>query len=312
MEWSGEVLHRPVMVDEVLNYLRPERGGLYFDGTVGDGGHSEAILEASPVARLIGVDQDPEALEVAGRRLARFGDRVELVHANFADAVIGIAEPLAGALLDLGLSSRHLDERARGFSFRPGTPLDMRMAGHDSTAPTAADLLNELPEDQLADLFYHYGDEPRSRRLAAAVIARRRSTPFDYSDDLVEVIEGVLGPRVTPRDLARLFQALRIAVNDELSVLEEVLPNLRDRLAPGGVLVVISYHSLEDRRVKSDFREWSSRCVCPPALPVCRCRGRALGETLTRRPLSPSPAEVSANPRARSARLRAWRRAEDA
>src|SRR5690625_6601823 len=162
----------------------------------------------------------------------------------------------------------------------------MRMAGHDSTAPTAADLLNELPEDQLADLFYHYGDEPRSRRLAAAVIARRRSTPFDYSDDLVEVIEGVLGPRVTPRDLARLFQALRIAVNDELSVLEEVLPYLRDRLAPGSVLVVISYHSLEDRRGKSDFREWRSRCVCPPALAVCRYRGRALRWAVARRALA--------------------------
>lgn len=309
MGWRERIRHRPVLVREVLEYLSPERGGLFFDGTLGDGGHSEAILEAGAGARVIGVDQDPEALEVAAGRLARFGDRVRLVRSNFADAVLEVEEPLSGALLDLGLSSRHLDERARGFSFRPGTPLDMRMAGSGSGLPTAADLLNELSESELADLFYRYGEERRSRRLAAAVVTRRRESPFQTSDDLLAVLESVFGPRLDNQDRARLFQSLRIAVNDELGVLERVLPALRDRLAGGGVLVVISYHSLEDRIVKDSFRDWSRSCICPPELPVCRCRGEPLGEVLTRRPVFPSEEEVSSNPRSRSARLRAWRKA---
>ncbi|HEX6939379.1 MAG TPA: 16S rRNA (cytosine(1402)-N(4))-methyltransferase RsmH [Longimicrobiales bacterium] len=307
---AGEIRHVPVMLKEVLEYLRPERGGLYFDGTVGDGGHSEAILSAGVGVRVIGVDQDPEALEVAARRLARFGDRVELKRASFAEAAEEVREPLAGALLDLGLSSRHLDEAGRGFSFRPGTPLDMRMAGEAGAGvPTAADLLNGLSERELADLFWRYGEERRSRRLAAEVARRRRERQFETSDDLVAVLERVFGPRLSPQDKARIFQALRIAVNDEMGALERALPVLRDRLEAGGVLVVLSYHSLEDRRVKDAFREWSRDCICPPELPVCRCRGRALGGTLTRKPVVPTRAEVEANPRARSARLRAWRKA---
>lgn len=310
MRVGGEIRHVPVLVEEVLEYLHPERGGFYFDGTLGDGGHSEAILEAGVDARVIGVDQDPEALEVAAKRLARFGDRVELIRANFADAAERIRVPLAGALLDLGVSSRHLDEADRGFSFRPGTPLDMRMAGRSAgTTATAADLLNDLPESEIADLFYRYGEERRSRRLASAIVARRRERPFETSDDLVSVLERVFGPRLETQDKARIFQALRIAVNDEMGVLERVLPALRDRLAPGGVFVVLSYHSLEDRQVKDAFREWSRSCVCPPELPVCRCRGEPLGEVLTRRPVYPTEREVAENPRARSARLRAWRKA---
>lgn len=309
MSLGGDIRHRPVLLREVLEFLSPERGGLYFDGTLGDGGHSEAILEAGADARVIGVDQDPEALEVAARRLARFGDRLELVQANFAEAVSEVREPLSGALLDLGVSSRHLDVEARGFSFRPGTPLDMRMAGSSSGLPTAADLLNELPEGELADLFYRYGEERRSRRLAAAIVAQRRVARFETSDDLLAVLERVFGPRLEASDRARLFQALRIAVNDELGVLERVLPALRDRLGEGGVFVVLSYHSLEDRLVKDAFRDWSRSCICPPAFPVCRCRGEPLGEVLTRRPIFASAEEVAANPRARSARLRAWRKA---
>jgi 16S rRNA (cytosine1402-N4)-methyltransferase len=185
----------------------------------------------------------------------------------------------------------------------------MRMAGAASGLPTAADLLNELPEGELADLFYRYGEERRSRRLAREVVARRRVEKFATSDDLLAVLGRVLGPRLEVSDQARIFQALRIAVNDELGVLDEVLPALRDRLAGGGVFVVLSYHSLEDRRVKDAFREWSRSCICPPALPVCRCRGEPLGEVLTRRPIFASPEEVAENPRARSARLRAWRKA---
>lgn len=298
------------MVREAVEYLRPERGGLFFDGTLGGGGHAEAILRVSDAVRLIGVDRDPEALEEASRRLEGFGERVRLVRANFADAAEEIGEPLRGALLDLGLSSRHLDVLERGFTFREGAPLDMRMAGRSSeTTPTAADLLNRLPMSELADLFRRYGEERGARRLAAAVVERRREHPFERSDDLIEVMEHVYGRTPGVKAKARIFQALRIAVNDELGSLERALPVLRDRLMPEGTLVVLAYHSLEDRIVKHAFREWSRACVCPPALPVCRCRGEPLGETLTKRPERPGEAEVEANPRSRSARLRAWRKA---
>ena len=296
------------MVREVLEYLRPERGGLYFDGTLGGGGHAEAILRAGGAARVIGVDQDREALEVAGLRLEPYGDRVELVNANFADAAETETRPLSGALLDLGVSSHQLDEAARGFSFRGGTPLDMRMAAVEA-APTAADLLNDWPESDLADVFYRYGEERRSRRLAAAVVRRRAAEPFRTSDDLNEVLERFYGPRITVQDRARIYQALRIAVNDELSVLERALVALRERLESAGVFVVLSYHSLEDRIVKDAFREWSRDCVCPPELPVCRCRGAALGRTLTRKPVMAGEEEVAENTRSRSARLRAWKKA---
>ncbi|HET9984693.1 MAG TPA: 16S rRNA (cytosine(1402)-N(4))-methyltransferase RsmH [Longimicrobiales bacterium] len=309
MDDEGAGYHIPVMVGEVLEYLEPSRGGLYFDGTVGGGGHSEAILEAGDGARVIGVDQDPEALDVAKRRLERFGGRITLSLANFAAGAEAVAEPLAGALLDLGVSSRHIDVPERGFSFRPGTPLDMRMGGPTSSQATAAELLNELPEAELADIFYTYGEERRSRRLAAEVVRRRRERPFATSDDLVAAMERALGPRLEAQDKARIFQALRIAVNGELSALERALPALRDRLEEGGVLVVLSYHSLEDRMVKDAFREWSRRCICPPELPICTCRGRALGTTLTKKPVLPTGEEVAANPRARSARLRAWSKA---
>ena len=305
-----ESYHTAVMVREVVSHLNPERGGLYFDGTVGAGGHTAAILEAGETARVIGVDQDEEALAVAGRRLERFGKRVELVRANFADAMEMVSEPLAGVLLDLGISSRQIDAAERGFSFRPGTPLDMRMAGSVSVETlTAADLLHGQTEAELAQLFWKYADEPRSRRLAAAIVERRATRPFRTSDDLLEVMESVLGRRMDVQDRARIFQALRIAVNDEMGVLERVLPAAREKLDAGGVFVVLSYHSLEDRRVKDAFREWSRSCVCPPELPECRCRGRALGKTLTRKPQYPSPEEVAVNPRARSAKLRAWRKA---
>jgi 16S rRNA (cytosine1402-N4)-methyltransferase len=305
---EAERYHDPVMVAEILEYLRPERGGVYFDGTLGAGGHTEAILSAGAAADVIGVDQDVEALTVAERRLERFGDRVKLVHANFADAAESVAEPLSGALLDLGVSSHQIDAVERGFSFRPGTALDMRMAP-SSSSPTAADLLNELDQPELADIFYRYGEERGSRRLAAMVVRRRGEQSFRTSDDLNAVLERFYGPRITVQDRARIYQALRIAVNDELDVLARALEALREALAPEGVFVVLSYHSLEDRQVKDAFREWSRDCVCPPALPICRCRGRALGRALTRKPVMAGAAEVAANPRSRSARLRAWRKA---
>ncbi|MBA2243739.1 MAG: 16S rRNA (cytosine(1402)-N(4))-methyltransferase RsmH [Gemmatimonadetes bacterium] len=304
--------HAPVMVEEVLGHLRPERGGVYLDGTLGGGGHAEALLQRSPEAQLIGVDRDPDALRAAGERLARFGARVRLVRSNFAEATRAAdieAGTLAGALLDLGISSHQIDEPERGFTFRAGAPLDMRMASGQSEEATAADLLNHLSEAELADIFYHFGEERRSRRLARVIAESRSEAPFTTSDQLVEAIRRALGPRTVVQDQARIFQALRIAVNNELQALSDALPLLRDALSPGGVLVVLAYHSLEDRIVKESFREWSLACTCPPALPICRCRGEPLGETLTRKPLFASEAEVEENVRARSARLRAWRRA---
>lgn len=299
--------HEAVMVAEVVAYLSPSRGGLYFDGTLGAGGHAEAILTSGATSRLIGVDRDPEALEVAGRRLERFGDRVELVEGDYADAAERDGRRLAGAVLDLGVSSHQIDAAERGFSFRPGTPLDMRMSAM-AGAPTAADLLNSWTETELADVFYRYGEERRSRRLAAEVVRRRGQRPLRTSDDLNAILERFYGPRITMQDRARIYQAVRIAVNRELESLERALAVLRDRLESHGIFVVLSYHSLEDRLVKTAFREWSRDCICPPELPVCRCRGVALGETLTRKPVMAVSAEVEANPRSRSARLRAWRK----
>jgi 16S rRNA (cytosine1402-N4)-methyltransferase len=304
--------HVPVLVEEVMAVLRPERGGLFLDGTLGGGGHSEALLERAPEARVIGVDRDPDALAEAGARLARFGERFRAVRSNFADAVsaAGVAPgTLAGALLDLGISSHQIDVDARGFTFRPGAPLDMRMSGGAGGEQSAAELLNTADEGELADIFYRFGEERRSRKLARILVEMRERTPIETSDQLLEAVGRALGPRSDAGDRARIFQALRIAVNGEIEALERALTEIRDALAPGGVLAVLSYHSLEDRVVKNAFRDWSTACTCPPRMPVCACGGVALGETLTRRSVTASPEEVEANPRARSARLRAWRRA---
>lgn len=304
--------HAPVMVRACMDLLQPERGGTFLDGTLGGGGHAEALLERGPAATLYGVDRDPDALAEASTRLARFGDRFRPVKANFADAldVAGIGKgTLDGVLLDLGISSHQVDVDARGFTFRPGAPLDMRMGQGTADEPTAADLLNTLDEGELADVFYRYGEERRSRKLARIVVEMRGAEPFETSDQLQRAIDRALGARTEIADRARIFQALRIAVNGEIDALERALERFRDALAPGGVFAVMSYHSLEDRLVKNAFRDWSLECVCPPGLPVCRCRGRALGTTLTRKPVSASPEETAANPRARSARLRGWRAA---
>ncbi|HEX6926142.1 MAG TPA: 16S rRNA (cytosine(1402)-N(4))-methyltransferase RsmH [Longimicrobiaceae bacterium] len=303
--------HVPVLVEEVMEILRPEAGGLFLDGTVGGGGHAEALLTRGPEARLIGVDRDPDAIAAASRRLERFGDRVRLVSAVYADAVAaaGIAPgSLQGALLDLGVSSHQVDEEARGFTFRAGAPLDMRMAAASRGEETAADLLARLSEEELANIFFRYGEERRARRLARTIVEMREREPLTRSEHLVEAIERSL-IRPTAQDRARIFQALRIAVNKEIEGLERALPSLRDALASGGAFVVLSYHSLEDRLVKESFREWSRDCVCPPQLPVCVCGGKAMGKLITRKPIVASREEVERNPRARSVRLRAWRRA---
>ena len=314
-EGGAAFAHEPVMVEEVLARIAPERAGTYLDGTVGGGGHAAALLDRSRRARLWGVDRDPEAVEAARSRLAEFGDRARVRRADFRDlpealgAEAGEIDDLAGVLLDLGISSHQIDTTARGFSFRPATPLDMRMGGTTGGRRPAADLLNEATEEELGTIFRENGEIRSWRRLARQVVGRRRSRPLRTSDDLVEAARAALGGRTGPGELAKVFQAVRIAVNEELTALERALPRLRDLLASGGRYVVIAYHSLEDRRVKHAFREWSRECICPPELPVCRCRGEALGHVLTRRPVSPTDEEVARNPRSRSARLRAWERA---
>ena len=301
------------MVAEVLGLLEPERGGLYLDGTLGGGGHAERILEAGSSTSLIGLDQDAEAIAAATTRLAGFENRVTIRTANFRHAAELLKEDidvgLDGALLDLGVSSHQIDTMARGFSFRRGTPLNMRMGGTTGGWRTAADLLNTAHEEELGRIFRDYGEERRWRRMSREIARRRRREPLLTADDLMAAASAVYRGPLTPRDKARLFQAVRIAVNDELEALREGLEEIAQLLKAGGRLVVISYHSLEDRIVKEVFREWSRECVCPPELPVCRCRGRSLGRRLTRKPLRPSASAVEANPRARSARLRAWEQA---
>lgn len=299
--------HAPVMVEDVVALLG--RAQHVLDGTLGGGGHTEALLHAG--ARVTAVDRDPEAIAAAGERLASFvrDGRLHLKLGNYAtldDAAAG-RERYDGILLDLGVSSHQIDATARGFSFREGAPLDMRM-GPDATRD-AADFLNTADEGELAWVFREYGDERRAIRLAREVSKRRATRPFATSDDFVGAIRATLGPRSGPPEFARLFQAVRIAINEELGGLERALPALRDRLGPQGVFVVISYHSGEDRIVKRTFRDWSTACTCPPRQPECTCGGRALGALVTKRGVRAGPAELAANPRSRSARLRAWRAA---
>jgi 16S rRNA (cytosine1402-N4)-methyltransferase len=262
--------------------------------------------------RVTAVDRDPAAIAEVRATLSDYiaSGRLQLFAANYAD-LGSVAEldgvTFGGILLDLGVSSRQLDEASRGFTFRPGAELDMRM--DPATPESAAGLLARASPVELAWIFREYADERRAMRLAKELVRRRGNGPMQTSDDLVGAIRGALGPETGPGDFARLFQALRIAVNDELRGLARALPDLRNRLEPQGTFVVIAYHSGEDRIVKDAWREWTADCICPPRQPICTCRGAALGETLTRKPMLASDAEVARNPRARSARLRAWRHA---
>lgn len=292
--------HVPVLLEPVLEAARGVPGlERAVDATLGDGGHAAALRGLG--VHVLGIDRDPAAIALARRRL---GPAVEYLEAPYdsRDALERVARFRPGfVLLDLGVSSRQLDETGRGFTFRPGAPLDMRMG---SSGPTGADLLNREPTASLERIFAEYGDERQARRLAREVERRRARHPFVISDDFVNAIRAVLGPRAGPPDFARLFQAVRIAVNDELEGLARALPAFRDALPPGGRLAVITYHSGEDRLVKQAFREWARACLCPPRQPVCTCRGRPLGRVEPRKPILPPPDEVAANPRARSAKLR--------
>jgi len=307
---SPQHSHIPVLLEEALQTLAPRSGGRYIDATLGGGGHAEAILEASaPEGRLLGLDADPRAIARVQQRLARFGPRAILAQANFRNiAAVARAQhfqPVDGILFDLGVSSYQFDEAGQGFSFSQEGPLDMRM--DPEVGPSAADLVNTLEADDLADILYRYGEERRSRRIARAIVANR---PIATTTQLAEVVLKAIGRRPGARlhPATRTFQALRIAVNDELGALEAALPQALDLLKPGGVLAVISFHSLEDRIVKHYFRQESRDCICPPHTPVCTCGHKARIKEIHRKGLTPSPDEIVRNQRSRSARLRAARK----
>jgi 16S rRNA (cytosine1402-N4)-methyltransferase len=287
-----------VLLAPILAAARGARRAV--DATLGDGGHSAALLEQG--IEVLGIDRDPDALAVSRTRL---GDRgIRYLQASYAStealaAVAGFGPDFI--LLDLGVSSRQLDEEARGFTFRPGARLDMRMG---PTGSSAADILNTADDQSLEAIFREYGDERRARRLVSEIVRRRARHPFAISDDLVNAIRATLGAKAGPSEFARLFQAVRMAVNDEPAELERALTAFRGALKPGGRLSIITYHSGEDRLVKHCFRDWARSCVCPPELPICICRGRPLGRVEPRKPIVPEPAELAVNPRARSAKLR--------
>ena len=296
------------MVDEVLALFAGAEQVL--DCTLGGGGHSEALLASG--SSVVALDRDEVAISEARKRLAPYeaSGRFLAIRGNFGeiDRIPELEGKLFDAILaDLGVSSHQIDADDRGFSFRPGALLDMRMDRRSTT--TAAELLNTLDETELSQIFRDYGDEPRASRLAREIVRRRDRRPMHVSDDLVDAIRGAFGARMGPGDFARLFQAVRIAVNDELRTLEKALPLLRDKLKPRGKLAFISYHSGEDRLVKHTMREWSKSCICPPRQLQCTCRGKALGELITKRALIASGHETALNPRSRSARLRAWQSA---
>jgi 16S rRNA (cytosine1402-N4)-methyltransferase len=306
--------HRPVLLIEAIELLKAQRGGLFVDGTLGLGGHSEAILEASTEARVIGIDRDREALEMAKRRLEQYGSRFRGEHGNFLEIARVVEEAgegdVSGVLVDLGVSSLQFDTIERGFSFRHDAPLDMRMdAGGEEE--TAAELLAHLPEEEIARIIFEYGEERRSRRISRWIVERReRGEAIKTTKELAELVARAVGYRKTDKihPATRTFQALRIAVNRELEGLGEFIETAIDLLQPDGRFVAISFHSLEDRIVKQTLRRLAGQCECSPRAPVCSCGARRAVEILTRRPLVPGEEEVSENPRARSAKLRACRK----
>ncbi|HLS91410.1 MAG TPA: 16S rRNA (cytosine(1402)-N(4))-methyltransferase RsmH [Limnochordia bacterium] len=305
--------HKPVLLSDVIRFLAPKAGGIYLDGTLGGGGHAQAILASAPAVRLIGIDRDPQAIEAASQRLAPFGERFVAVQANFRelDRVLDDlnVDLVDGILLDLGVSSHQLDRAERGFRYQSDAPLDMRM-GPDAPK-TAAELLATLPVEEIARILREYGEERFADRIARFIAQERAVRPITTSEQLVAIVKAAIPARARrtgPHPARRTFQALRIAVNDELGALKEGLEAGTRRLRPGGRLVVISFHSLEDRIVKRFFQEESRGCTCPPELVVCQCGKRPRIKILTRRPVLPDEAEVRANPRARSAKLRAAER----
>ena len=298
--------HIPVLFEDCMRLMDPKAGGLYADGTLGAGGHSEGILKASgPDGRLLAFDLDPVAIGIAQERLKPYGERVRIFHDSYVNLGNYVDEnSLDGFIVDLGVSSMQLDHRERGFSFLHDGPLDMRFSPDQRL--TAEEIVNDWPEEELSRILWEYGEERKSRRIAAAICEEREAGRIETTSQLRDIIQSAVGSgkeKIHPA--TRSFQAIRIAVNEELKAVETVLPAAVQALKPGGRLLVISFHSLEDRIVKNYFKTESRDCLCPPEQPVCTCGHRAVLKELTRHPVTADEDEIRLNLRARSAKLRA-------
>ena len=309
MSLDNTTYHIPVLLEEAIREMAIRPDGIYVDGTLGGAGHSSRIAAALTTGRLIGIDRDPVALEAAGKRLAPFADRVTLVHSNFSQ-IPQVLQQLGipgvdGILLDLGVSSPQLDDGERGFSYMVDAPLDMRMNNQDSLS--ADTVVNTWSYDELKRILYDYGEERYAPKIAAAICSRREQTPIRTTLELVDIIRGAMPPaalREKQHPAKRSFQAIRIAVNDELGSVEKAMEVAIPLLNPGGRLAVITFHSLEDRIVKTAMTAASKGCTCPPSFPVCVCGKKPQVKLISRKPIVASPEELEENPRSRSAKLR--------
>lgn len=304
--------HTPALATECVRIIDPQAGGIYVDATLGGGGHAAAMFERCPELRMFGFDQDPQAIAEARETLAGYADRVEYIPCNFSrlrtELALRMIKSIDGILFDLGVSSHQLDTTERGFSFDRDAPLDMRM--DTRSAMTAAQVVNELPAGELTQIFKNYGEEPRAARIAREIVAQRAQRPIQTTGELARILESVAGTgtKESLKTKLRVFQALRIYVNRELEVLRPALQDAINILKPGGRIVVLSYHSLEDRVVKNTFRDAATGCVCPPRAPQCVCGGKKRLVLLNKRPQSADEAELARNNRSRGARLRAAER----
>lgn len=306
--------HKPVLLKETIDSLRIRPDGIYVDGTLGGGGHAQEVLKHLEGGRLIGIDQDADAILAASGKLTGFGERATIIRSNY-ECMDGVLDSLGigrvdGIYLDLGVSSYQLDTAERGFTYREAqAPLDMRM--DQRRERTAADLVNTCEEEELSRILWEYGEERYSRRIAANIVKARQKKPIETTGELVDLIRASIPKKMQAsggHPAKRTFQALRIEVNQELAVLEHSLDRMIDRLNPGGRLSIITFHSLEDRIVKNRFRENEKPCHCPPEFPVCVCGKVGKGRVVTRRPILPTPEECRENPRAKSAKLRVFER----
>jgi 16S rRNA (cytosine1402-N4)-methyltransferase len=311
---DAEPEHKSVLLDEVLGFLELNGQSVLIDATLGLGGHTEMILQAFPFVEVIGIDQDDEALKIAGERLSKYGKRFRSFHSNFSE-IVQVArdanvDAVDAIIADLGVSSMQLDDPNRGFSFRSDAPLDMRM-DPTSGGQTVAEMLETLDEEEIANVIYNYGEERKSRRIAKWIVERReKGEPIQTTAELAALVQRAVGrgPKDKIHPATRTFQALRIAVNDELGILDKFITDSVDLLKPKGTFYVITFHSLEDRIVKQAFQKLAGKCFCPPRIPRCVCGAEKRVEILTRKPVAPTEAEMNANPRSRSAKLRACRK----